>query len=191
MSMMETDVRGLDAVASLSERERTVLRMVHGGYQTDEIARALGRSPNTIENQVASARRKLGGVTRRQAARMLDAADDAGLTDDAPRRVGPSDPVHSASGSPTNKPFAIPETIRNGDDTIRRPAMVQEERAIFLPEPLVARPVREQPASLDGRISTVAMIVATTIGIIVIFAATPMLVESFRAFTAWIIRTFY
>lgn len=188
---MENDVRGLDAVASLSERERTVLRMVHGGYQTDEIARALGRSPNTIENQVASARRKLGGVTRRQAARMLGAADAAGMTDDAPGRDALSDVAQADSGSPTNQPFAIPETVRNSDDSDRHPAMVQEERAIFLPEPLAVRPVREQPASLDGRISTVAMIVATTIGIIVIFAATPMLVESFRAFTAWIIRTFY
>lgn len=188
---MENDVRGLDAVASLSERERTVLRMVHGGYQTDEIARALGRSPNTIENQIASARRKLGGVTRRQAARMLGVADAAGLSDDAPGRNGPPSAPPPDSGSPTNQPFAIPEAARRGDEPDRHPAMVQEERAIFLPEPLAVRPVREQPASLDGRISTVAMIVATTIGIIVIFAATPMLVESFRAFTAWIIRTFY
>lgn len=154
----------------LSMRERTVLRLVQRGFQTDEIARELDRSPNTIENQIASARRKLGGVTRRQAARLLHDAEH--------------------SGSSTNQPFAIPNSAATADPDWRDAELVREERAIFLPDPIGDHATGKQGVP-PHQLTVIAMIVATTLGILVILAATPTLVESFKAFTAWLIRTFY
>jgi DNA-binding NarL/FixJ family response regulator len=45
-------------------REREVLRLLHLGYTNPEIARALGTSPNTVKNQVASLLAKAGASTR-------------------------------------------------------------------------------------------------------------------------------
>mgnify|MGYP001086776228 CR=1 FL=1 len=59
------------SVEALTPREREVLLLVDQGYQTSEIAQRLSRSTRTIDNQILSARQKLGGVTRRQAARMV------------------------------------------------------------------------------------------------------------------------
>jgi DNA-binding CsgD family transcriptional regulator len=58
-------------LSRLSNREREVLRLVAQGYETDEIARILQRASGTIENQIKSARAKLGGVRRLAAARIL------------------------------------------------------------------------------------------------------------------------
>jgi DNA-binding CsgD family transcriptional regulator len=187
--MVNDDLTKTATIASLSDRERTVLRLVQRGFQTDEIARELDRSPNTIENQIASARRKLGGVTRRQAARLLaeaefpaNAAFDAATQD---------------SGSPTNRPFAIPESAAAVDRSERAAEMVREERAIFLTEPAGMRDIGREGASrpyhptTPNHLATIALIVAITIGIVIILAATPVLVESFKTFTGWIIQTFY
>jgi DNA-binding CsgD family transcriptional regulator len=156
---------------TLSDRERTVLRLVQQGFQTDEIARALERSPNTIENQIASARRKLGGVTRRKAARLLHDAEHGGLS--------------------TNQPFAIPDLVGSGDASGAVVERVQEERAIFLPIPAALHETSPPGAPPHSSLHTIAMIVATAVGIMIILAATPSLIASFRALTAWILTTFY
>jgi DNA-binding CsgD family transcriptional regulator len=162
---------GPTGIDILSARERTVLRLVQQGLQTDEIARELDRSPNTIENQIASARRKLGGVTRRQAARLLHDAEHGGLS--------------------TNQPFAIPNAAEILDSSSRATELVQEERAIFIPVPARQHEDTGQGASSPTYLHTTAMIVATAVGIMVILAATPSLIASFRSLTAWILTTFY
>ena len=63
--------RGQTAVvpaASLTEREREVLRLVAEGRDNQEIAEALTISPSTVKNHVSSILEKLGLENRIQAA---------------------------------------------------------------------------------------------------------------------------
>ena len=56
------------AFEKLTPREREVLRLIAAHLQSKEIARALGLSPKTVEMHVLSARRRLSGMSRRDAA---------------------------------------------------------------------------------------------------------------------------
>ncbi|PIB94349.1 helix-turn-helix transcriptional regulator [Caulobacter sp. FWC2] len=56
------------AFERLTPREREILRLIAGHLQSKEIARALGLSPKTVEMHVLSARRRLSGMSRRDAA---------------------------------------------------------------------------------------------------------------------------
>ncbi len=152
---------GDDDLAALSGRERAVLRHVQRGLQTEQIARALDRSPNTVDKQIASARRKLGGVTRRQAARIL----------------------HDAEGGEAFDPARD------------EPEMVREERAYFPACPLDDRDragdgAARAPAAA-GVMTGLMTIIVIAMGMIFMLAATPRLVDSFKVFTAWLLRTFY
>lgn len=163
-------------IASLSARERTVLRLVQRGLQTDEIARELDRSPNTIENQIASARRKLGGVTRRQAARMLHDLEHGALS--------------------AHQPFALSDAGIPDEPRWRDAELLREDRAIFVVGPPRAHETSTHETGTHAvparrPLSTIALIVVTTIGLLIILAATPTLVASFKTFTAWLIRTFF
>jgi DNA-binding NarL/FixJ family response regulator len=57
-------------IASLSVRERTVLSLIGTGMSTAQIAKALGRSVKTIENQRHSLGRKLNVSNRVELARI-------------------------------------------------------------------------------------------------------------------------
>lgn len=61
----------IDQIASLSRRERECLLLVHDGLASGEIARDLGIATETVESHIKNARAKLGGVPRRQAARLV------------------------------------------------------------------------------------------------------------------------
>jgi DNA-binding CsgD family transcriptional regulator len=69
-------------LGALSPRERTVLGLIGAGMSTAQMARTLGRSPKTIENQRYSVARKLGARNRVELARI---ALRAGLS--APAQV--------------------------------------------------------------------------------------------------------
>lgn len=56
------------AFDKLTPREREILRLIAAHLQSKEIARALGLSPKTVEMHVLSARRRLAGMSRRDAA---------------------------------------------------------------------------------------------------------------------------
>jgi DNA-binding CsgD family transcriptional regulator len=58
-------------IAGLSEAENAILRAALGGLTNSEIARQRRRSIYTVNNQLASALRKLGVVTRAEAAALL------------------------------------------------------------------------------------------------------------------------
>jgi DNA-binding CsgD family transcriptional regulator len=55
---------GRCAIAAVTPREGEVLRLLQLGYTNPEIACALGTSPNTVRNQVASLLAKVGATTR-------------------------------------------------------------------------------------------------------------------------------
>jgi len=52
----------------LTPREREILRLIAAHLQSKEIARLLSLSPKTVEMHVLSARRRLSGMSRRDAA---------------------------------------------------------------------------------------------------------------------------
>jgi DNA-binding CsgD family transcriptional regulator len=56
-----------EAWATLTEREREVVRGLRLGYTNGEIAVSLGTSVNTVRNQMRSVFRKLGATTRAEA----------------------------------------------------------------------------------------------------------------------------
>jgi DNA-binding CsgD family transcriptional regulator len=60
--------RNSTAFEKLTPREREILRLIAAHLQSKEIARALGLSPKTVEMHVLSARRRLSGMSRRDAA---------------------------------------------------------------------------------------------------------------------------
>ncbi len=78
------------AFDKLTPREREILRLIAAHLQSKEIARALGLSPKTVEMHVLSARRRLSGMSRRDAALAFVAweGDEAGGD---PERPSPED----------------------------------------------------------------------------------------------------
>lgn len=60
-----------DTYESLSNRERECLRLVATGHTSGEIARVLEISNTTVDDYVMKARRKMGNLPRRTAARLL------------------------------------------------------------------------------------------------------------------------
>ncbi|HZO48736.1 MAG TPA: helix-turn-helix transcriptional regulator [Gaiellaceae bacterium] len=53
--------------ATLSERERSVLRFLADGYRNDAIGRSLGIAADTVRAHIRNAMRKLDAETRTQA----------------------------------------------------------------------------------------------------------------------------
>jgi DNA-binding CsgD family transcriptional regulator len=60
----------------LTVKQAEVIRLVSRGYETKEIARQLGISPTTVDQRIEGARKKLGGGTRKEAARRYLAQQD-------------------------------------------------------------------------------------------------------------------
>ena len=68
--------RGLDrGRARVTERQRQVLSLVHGGLRTPEIAERLGLSPATVDTHIRGAMDRLGVSSRAEAARRVFEAD--------------------------------------------------------------------------------------------------------------------
>lgn len=70
-----------DLIGSLSERQRACLRLVGRGMTSKEIAIETGLMPQTVDTYIKTAMAKLNAPSRRDAARMLLAAE-SGLPQD-------------------------------------------------------------------------------------------------------------
>lgn len=165
-------MRGLQ---DLTDAEREALRLVGEGYQTDEIARLLDRSPSTIDNRILAARQKLGGVSRRQAARLV--LENEGR--------------HSLPGHPLPVPAATVVAQFDGaspPDASADTSVVSEDRRSFEFGP--APPPRE-----NGRDITYAKLIERTFQVAVCLALTlftlPWLIALFERLAGWVLRTFY
>jgi DNA-binding CsgD family transcriptional regulator len=60
---------------TLSEGQKACLRLVAQGMSSKEIAKALGLTPQTVDTYVKTSMARLGAPNRRDAARMLAAAE--------------------------------------------------------------------------------------------------------------------
>ena len=70
MRALEKSDMAFDAAAlpePLTDRERTILRLIAGGYSNREIAEALGTAEGTIKNHASSILSKLGVRDRTRA----------------------------------------------------------------------------------------------------------------------------
>lgn len=86
-------IRGVPAnvlIASLTTREREVLRLLSEGLDDDAIARGLYLSPNTVRTHVGRALRKLDVHSRADATRVFLAAGAGPDVDTVTRIRGPS-----------------------------------------------------------------------------------------------------
>ncbi len=70
---MPTTLKGIDA---LSERQKEILHLTAQHHQAKEIARLLHISENTVKTHMGEARRRLGGITTKQAIRLLLAQEE-------------------------------------------------------------------------------------------------------------------
>ncbi len=118
VSMMEDEANLLSSrVASLSDRQREILRMVSRDVNSKEIARKLGLSDETVKNHIKAAMRRLGVSSRFDAARLLRMHEH-----DDPRVV--MDPSRVISVLPSNGNQDV-------DDTSRVSTQLREHRAVF------------------------------------------------------------
>lgn len=98
---------------SLSPKELECLRFVAQGFTTHAIVATTGRSSNTIEKQIISARRKLGGLDRTAAARAVSEYESGGKSLVNQRmvieKVGPDQAVGGWAGHPIRSDERPPE----------------------------------------------------------------------------------
>lgn len=89
-----------EAIGSLPPRQLEVLRLVAQHLSTKEIAKALALSPHTVEAHIAALRRRLGGLARAEAGRLLAAWQASGTL--------ASDPGHQSAGMAVPTPPGQP-----------------------------------------------------------------------------------
>jgi DNA-binding CsgD family transcriptional regulator len=108
------------AFEKLTPREREILRLIAAHLQSKEIARALGLSPKTVEMHVLSARRRLSGMSRRDAALAFVAWEGGDPGNDYRKRP---DGLVELSSSP------LPDReIGNGDERAKLDPSGESER---------------------------------------------------------------
>jgi DNA-binding CsgD family transcriptional regulator len=119
----------------LTDAERTVLTVLARTMRIDDVVTELGRSKNTINNHLKSARAKLGGTDSLSVARMYVASQHSHRVASHALAIDPEPPF----GSPSEQELA---------DTPGPAIMVlQEERAVFDYGPLAL----QVPAPTEGK----------------------------------------
>ena len=123
------DLSNRSPVAALAEMDRQILRLVADGLTSKEIARALDRSPYTIDSRLKDVCQRLGADTRAQAAAMLLREEAAG----APPELGGPPPRGIEAGT-----WISPGGREDGDPST---GLGQTYRTLsaFLVDPRLAR----------------------------------------------------
>lgn len=138
-------------IASLTDGQRAVLRMVNRHMETKEIARELGISPDGVNQRIKTAMRTLGVNKRRDAALMLAGAEEPAPYQPLvhpPRDIVPGPDL--ATFGPSTESGQAPEPASIG--------AMREEQAAFAAGPQLRQkrfpwplPVRGgRPGDLNG-----------------------------------------
>ncbi len=111
-------------IEQLTARERDCLRLVARGMSSKEIALALGLSPLTVDGYLKEAARTLGVSSRREAARILTAHEDASPQppETPPQNLG-AEPVDLAETVHSGVP--LPPKRSEGEPRFRVPFLRQ------------------------------------------------------------------
>ncbi|NMN03406.1 MULTISPECIES: helix-turn-helix transcriptional regulator [unclassified Novosphingobium] len=95
------------ALATLSDKELEILRLLTAGHTIKSIAALLGRSEASINERLREARRKTGVGSSRELARLVDAHKDSARPgapqenrDDFPDLPAPGHPAHDDAAAP-------------------------------------------------------------------------------------------
>ena len=166
------------AFEKLTPREREILRLIAAHLQSKEIARALGLSPKTVEMHVLSARRRLSGMSRRDAALAFvaweggDPGSDyrkqpdglAALPDARPsdHEIG-SDHVQPASSASDSQPSLWRAALR---DLVADPG----DNGVSTERPTARRDWRHELTNLQwlGLVLGITVLIAASLAIIAI-----------------------
>lgn len=81
----------VDGVEKLTDRQKEILRLLLGGFDTKSIARELDISVHTVTEHLREARRHLGVSNSREAARILGQAEAGPLNNLGPSQIGVAD----------------------------------------------------------------------------------------------------
>lgn len=158
-----------EALNSLTAKQREVLDLVLQHKTSKEIARALGISPDTVDQRISFARKKLGASSRNEAALIY-----ANLTDSYNRSVyGLSDMESSTAGEhlATWEPSPIPSHLMSG--TLHKPVLGWP----------VARRSLEALDNKFGILGRVGVIIGIAFVIAILALAILAMVEAFSRLT--------
>lgn len=155
-------------LATLSERQREVLRLVSRDRNSKEIARELGLSDETVKNHVKAATRRLGVTSRFDAARLLRIQEE-----DDPRVVIDPSRVIAVAARP------VTEEVSGAD---RGQAEVREHRASFDFDaddfdrfPKASRPVSREDETRPSALRVVTLVAVLTVALaIAVISAAPL-----------------
>lgn len=144
--------------ASLTKRQIECLNWVHQGYETKEIARELGISPDTVDMHIKNATQRLGVSSRKAAARLIHGGNTI-----------PQSLVHPSLGmsaGSTSSDAAVPAVLGGAEP----PDLVE---ALGLPFPTDRAPINRLTRS-----QRLFWVTAIAVGVVVGFGA---LISSLQA----------
>lgn len=153
----------------LTEKEAEVLRLVDRTRTTGEIAAIVGRSTSTVDHQIKSARRRMGGLDRHRAAERFREAEYSQTASRHSKAI-PTDAV-------------MPEIDVAASDRVgpvEPLAAVREDRATYDANiPADSMEDADDPAGLNtSPLVTIVLIVALAAAIMIVILAIPALISS-------------
>jgi DNA-binding CsgD family transcriptional regulator len=159
-------------IATLTKRERELLRHVFLGRTSTEIAHLETMNEKAVSNRIDAARAKLGGVTRRQAAQLLAEAERWVVEKIHPPEIHlPPAPVPPADGAVSNtgeqrQVDTALGVLEREDAAFYEPSTPDR----FAPTPQPGRPQRHDGYERLGMIlSRAALLVALTIAFLWVY----------------------
>lgn len=144
-----------EAVETLSEGQKTCLRLVARGMTSKEIAQATGLSPQTVDTYIKAAMSRLNATSRREAARLLGQHE-----------------VSQELGSPSA--LVVPAPV---DGNTRGAAEIRGRMGMLIPPPLGGT-VNE----LDATQRTFAVLKVAALSAAIVFALTLLIAGMLQTF---------
>lgn len=157
-----------ERLASLSERQREVLRLVSRDRNSKEIGRELGLSDETVKNHIKAAIRRLGVSSRFDAARLLHLHEQG----DPQVVIDPSRVIAIPVRPATNDRRGV-----GGSDAEVREATASFDfrEHDFAEIPMAPRPAPERRGTGQSALRTVALIAVLTVAVAVaVISAAPL-----------------
>jgi DNA-binding CsgD family transcriptional regulator len=102
----------VDGLEKLTARQKEILRLLLGGFDTKSIARELDISVHTVSEHLREARRHLGVSNSREAARILGQAEAATPNNMGPLNIGVADAI--AGGNPPGRSGSNSQSVYLG-----------------------------------------------------------------------------